>query len=194
MDSNISFLLFGFWGLISNFQLEITFICSLSLFTFPKECNLHPCICYFLSLLVCSYFKIKLAHFKYWNYVWFLCSGLWTILQTHCFVWYFLSHYHIFFVLQAPASPLQYFSIFVLNIDCQIDKCVTSTQIMQVNLPFYLHTHNKTVPKHAVWIFPDTDVIHPYHTKDVVIIQFSQAQINTKSHLHRLQLRVFNSI
>lgn len=75
MDSNISFLLFGFRGLISNFQLEITFICSLSLFTFPKECNLLPRACYFHSLLVFSYFKIKLAHFKYWNWVCFCAQG-----------------------------------------------------------------------------------------------------------------------
>lgn len=97
MDSNISFLLFAFWGLISNFQLEITFICSLSLFTFTKECNLLSRICYFLSLLVCSYFKIKLGHFQYWNYIWFWGSRPWIILQTHCFVWYFLSQY-IFFI------------------------------------------------------------------------------------------------
>lgn len=61
MDSNISFLLFPFCGLISNFQLEITFIHFLSRFTFsPQECNFLSCICYFFSLLACSYSKLNL--------------------------------------------------------------------------------------------------------------------------------------
>lgn len=102
MDSNISFLLFSFWGLISNFQLEITFICSLSLFfTFflTEECNLLFSICHFLSLLVRSGFKIKLAHFKQWNYVSFFCCRPWTVLKTHSFVWFFLKSGAIFIYL-----------------------------------------------------------------------------------------------
>lgn len=55
------FLLFPFCGLISNFQLEITFIHFLSRFTFsPQECNFLSCICYFFSLLACSYSKLNL--------------------------------------------------------------------------------------------------------------------------------------
>lgn len=37
MDSNISFLLFGFWGLISNFQLDIIFYMYLKSFHFYKR-------------------------------------------------------------------------------------------------------------------------------------------------------------
>lgn len=137
MDSNISFLLFSFWGLISNFQLEITFRCSLSLFTFTKECNLLFCICHFLSLLVCSYFKIKLAHFQCWNYISFLRSRPWTILQTYCFVWRFLRQdlylfvfYWAFFFSFPPRWDLHRFCC-TLNAS---RSCVFQTGVTRANL------------------------------------------------------------
>lgn len=59
------------WVLISSWLL----LYVLSLLTFPKECNLLFCIYFFLSLLVFSYFKIKLAHFKDRNCICFCALG-----------------------------------------------------------------------------------------------------------------------
>lgn len=150
MDSNISFPLFGFWGLISNFQLEITFIYSLSLFTFPKECNLLSRMCHFLSLLVCSYVEIKLAHFKYWNYICFWCSGPYRILQTHCFLWYFLRQQFLSSFISATFITFAVRFLFCLNTDrqrrhfCVLSKRVSSSQMYAGKISS-LHSHKYNI-------------------------------------------------
>ena len=186
MDSNISSLLFGFWGLISNFQLEITFICSLSLFTFTKECNLLSCICHFLSLLVCSYFKIKLAHFRYWNYIWFLCSRPWTILETHCFVWYFLQSECIF---------LSFFVSFIRHLQhlcCTVnmvwqDTVWISNKVEPAQISFSYKIHVKINGTKTCMC--DDNIVYLELTGNMCVIrvlftlcQFILAKLKTKPH------------
>lgn len=153
MDSNISFLLFGFRGLISNFQSEITFICSLSLFTFPKECNLLPRICYFLSLLVCSYFKIKLARFKYCNYVCFFV--LWALNNITNTLLRLKSHYFFIIIVMLLQAPEIAFAVLFQfcpknNQTCQ-SVCFQRYLVQPVHICFCIANCTKTLsPSFAI--------------------------------------------